>query len=92
MLVAEPCAVYPVAMISGAQIRAARGLLGWSRADLAKRSGVSEISIKRFETAASDPRRGTLERLQRALEAGGVLFLDGGDIRSGGAGVRFRDD
>jgi hypothetical protein len=31
-----------------------------------------------------------LGRLQRALEEGGVLFLDAGDVRTGGEGVRQR--
>lgn len=76
-------------MVSGAQIRAARGLLGWSSQELARRSGVGWSTIKRFEDIDAVPRSraGTLERVQQALEEQGVEFLGDPD-RS--PGVRLR--
>lgn len=64
-------------MISGAQIRAARGLLGLSSKELAELTGVSWATIKRFEGVDEVPRSrsGTLERVKVALEAHGVAFI-----------------
>lgn len=77
-------------MISPAQIRAARALVGWKQTDLAKASGVSEMSIKNIERGATDPRASTLLALQTALEGAGVVFLDPGVTRDGGHGVRLK--
>ena len=64
-------------MISGPQIRAARGLLGLSSRELAAMSGVSWATIKRFEADESIPpsRGGTLERLVESFQDAGVEFL-----------------
>jgi hypothetical protein len=40
--------------------------------------------------SATDPRSSTLGALQRAFEKAGVVFLEPGDIRDGGAGVRLK--
>ena len=83
-------------MVSGAQLRAARGLLGWSPAVLAKKAGVSEATIRRAEAVNDTPplRAERLGAIVRALEHGddngSVMFLDSADVRSGGAGVRWR--
>jgi transcriptional regulator with XRE-family HTH domain len=51
------------------QMRAARGLLGWSQSELAKRAGLSLPTIKRVEAGkgsrVSDEARA---RIQQALE------------------------
>lgn len=67
----------PWQVISGTQIRAARGLLGMSSRQVASISGVSWATIKRFEDADGVPpsRSGTLERLVHAFEKAGVEFL-----------------
>lgn len=90
MLADAPTPAYPAAMITPAQIRAARALIGWKQADLASASGVSEISIKNIERGATDPRGKTLSAIQNAFLTAGVVFLDPGDIRDGGHGVRLR--
>ena len=79
-----------VSMITGSQIRAARALIGWKQSDLAAASGVSEISIKNIERGATDPRASTLGALQAAFDRAGVIFLDPGDARDGGHGVRLK--
>jgi transcriptional regulator with XRE-family HTH domain len=90
-MVAETTATpYAGLMITPAQIRAARALLGWKQTDLAERSGVSEISIKNIERGATDPRSSTLGAIEKAFGSAGLIFLDPGDARDGGAGVRFR--
>lgn len=76
-------------MIGGAQIRAARALLGWSAAELAKRSGVTRFTIQRLEghDAVPPSRSQTLEEIQRALESAGVEFIGS---PGNGPGVRMR--
>jgi transcriptional regulator with XRE-family HTH domain len=75
-------------LITIEQIRAARGLLGWSQTELASRAGLSLPTVKRLEAGfgprVSDEAR---EKLQRALEAAGIDFIED---NGGGAGVRFR--
>jgi transcriptional regulator with XRE-family HTH domain len=77
-------------MITGAQIRAARALIGWKQSELAEQSGVSEISIKNIERGATDPRASTLQALQAAFDRAGVVFLEPGDMRLGGLGLRLK--
>ena len=75
-------------MIGVEQFRAARGLLGWSQTELAARAGLSVPTVKRVE-AGFGPQVSNEARakLQKALEAAGVEFLE---ENGGGAGVRFR--
>ena len=77
-------------MITAAQCRAARGLLGWSQHDLASRAGVGIVTVHQMEVGISQPRRATLDVVKRAFEAGGVEFIDATD--SAGPGVRLRKD
>lgn len=78
-------------MLTGAQIRAARALLKWSGRDLAERSGVSYPALQRAEAVDDMPNMQTknLAAIKSALEAGGVVFLDGPYSGSGGPGVRL---
>ena len=57
-------------MITSAQIRAARALLDWSRADLSKNSGVGPSALMRLESAVGIPRGNikTFEAVQKAFE------------------------
>ena len=76
-------------MISVAQLRAARGLVGWSQSQLAESSGVALSTIKQMESAR-EPMRSSAEkafRVQRGLQDAGVDFID---ENGGGAGVRLR--
>jgi transcriptional regulator with XRE-family HTH domain len=82
-------AAYVAAMITPAQIRAARALIGWKQTDLAAASGVSEISIKNIERGVTDARGSTLAAIQNAFSGAGVVFLEPGDTRDGGPGVRL---
>jgi predicted transcriptional regulator len=54
------------------------------------KSGIAEISIKNLERGATDPRASTLAAIQAAFEKAGVVFLDAGDVRDGGEGVRLK--
>ncbi len=74
-----------------AQVRAARGLLGWSQSQLAETSGVGLSTIRRME-GSDGPLRGTagnVWKVQQALEDAGVIFIDADDE---GPGVRLRGD
>jgi transcriptional regulator with XRE-family HTH domain len=76
-------------LVTTRQIKAARALLGWSQADLAKRSGVSEPTIARLEAAEGQlgGREETIEKIRIAIEVAGIEFIkDNG----GGPGVRLR--
>jgi transcriptional regulator with XRE-family HTH domain len=66
-------------MISAAQIRSARSLLGWTSRDLARRAIVSDATVYALEhvvSVAANP--STLAVVQATLEAAGIEFLDGG--------------
>jgi transcriptional regulator with XRE-family HTH domain len=75
-------------MLTIEQLRAARGLLGWSQSKLAVRAGLSLPTVKRVEAdlgpRVSDEAR---HKLRRALESAGVEFID---ENGGGPGVRLR--
>ncbi|MEH6751748.1 MAG: helix-turn-helix domain-containing protein [Paracoccaceae bacterium] len=75
----------------GEQIKAARALLGWTAADLAKQSGVSYPTIQRLDATKGQVggRHETVEAVRKALEAGGVQFLETGQ-NSVGPGVALR--
>jgi DNA-binding XRE family transcriptional regulator len=77
-------------LITPGQIRAGRALIGWTQVDLAKASGVSEITIKKIERAKSDPRISTIGAIQRAFDGAGIIFLDSDECAPGGPGVRLK--
>jgi len=65
--------------LSPAQSRAARGLLDWSQTELGERSNLSESTIRDFEKGRRTPGANNLAAIQRALEAAGVEFTNGGE-------------
>jgi transcriptional regulator with XRE-family HTH domain len=80
-------------MITAAQLRAARVLLGIDQRRLAKLSGLSVPTIQRME-ASETMVRGNVDSLVKlidALNAAGIEMIDeGADSRSQGRGVRLR--
>ena len=72
-------------MITSAQIRAARALLDWSRAQLSKEAGVGISALMRFESAEGIPAGNikTFESLQKAFEKAGVQFIGAPDDNPG---------
>jgi len=77
-------------MITAAQCRAARGLLGWSQHDLAREARIGIVTVHQMERGITEPRRATQDVVRRAFEKGGVEFIDATD--SAGPGVRLRKD
>jgi transcriptional regulator with XRE-family HTH domain len=79
-----------VGILSSAQIRAARALLRWGAADLARHSALGVNTVRRAEAAEKGTSLTAANELaiRRALEAGGVLFID--EDGAAGPGVRLR--
>jgi transcriptional regulator with XRE-family HTH domain len=69
--------------ITSAQIRAARGLLNWSARQLSQRSGVSQSTIHRAESADAIPNMHEhgLAAIKATLEQFGIEFLDDSGVR-----------
>ena len=80
-------------MITSAQMRAARALLGIDQRTLAELAGVSVPTIQRMEASQGNV-RGVVESLTRvvgALDVAGVeLIGDNAQSLAGGRGVRLR--
>lgn len=62
------------------QIRAGRGMLGWTQSDLAERAGIAQRSLSIIECGRRRPHRQTLDALRAALESGGVRWTEGGGV------------
>jgi transcriptional regulator with XRE-family HTH domain len=77
-------------VITGAQIRAARGFLAWDRRDLAKKAVVTIYTVERIErgtgTISDAAMAKGLTAIKAALEAEGIEFTDD----KGVLGVRLR--
>ena len=80
-------------MITAAQLRAARALLGIDQRQLAELSGLSVPTIQRME-ASDGVIRGNVDSLVKligGLESAGIeLIAEGAASQSGGRGVRMR--
>ena len=75
-------------LISPAQMRAARGLLGWSQTRLGAEAGMSLPTVKRYETAAGAKVSVIRSKNCAALsKSAGVEFIA---ENGGGPGVRLR--
>lgn len=75
-------------MRHSSQIRAARALLGWNQANLARSAGVSLATLQRIEQTDGVVRGNfsTILKIQNALEEAGIRFTDDG---AGELGVRL---
>ena len=70
------------------QSRAARGWLGWSQVELAKRANVSVGTVRNFEQGLKNPVPNNIAAIRRAIEASGIrLVFD----KKGAAGLLRRD-
>jgi transcriptional regulator with XRE-family HTH domain len=61
--------------MSPEQCRAARGWLGWTQQELARRSGVGLSTVRDFEKGERTPIPNNLAALRRAFEVAGVIFM-----------------
>ena len=74
-------------MITGSQIRAARELLGWRQAELAKRARIQAHSVESAESSLGQsfvPGQ-DMQAMRAVLEAAGVEFTNGDE-----PGVKLR--
>ncbi len=62
-------------MLSPEQSRAARGWLGWSQAELAKRANVALSTVRDFEKGRHVPIGNNLAALRGAFEAAGIIMV-----------------
>lgn len=75
-------------MLTAAQLRAARALLGWSRVRLARTANISLAVLRRMELdqgrqlTADEP----MLAVVRVLEEAGIVFIDANGL---GEGVRL---
>ena len=80
-------------MMTAAQLRAARALLGMDQKDLAAASGLSLPTIQRME-ASDGVIRGNVDSLMKlisALDVAGVELINEGAVsEKGGRGVRLK--
>jgi transcriptional regulator with XRE-family HTH domain len=80
-------------MITAAQLRAARALLGIDQRELAQRSGLSLPTIQRME-ASDGVVRGNVDSLMKLVDALAAnrieLISEGATSSTGGRGVRLK--
>ena len=73
--------------ITPAQCAGGRGMLGWSRDELAEKSKTARSTLADFEAGKRNPHPRTLAAIQAALEEAGLIFIpENGE----GPGVRLR--
>ena len=63
-----------MAIREGAQIKAAREILGWSEMELARRAGVPVFTVMHIENHSTTARLPRFAAIRTSLEAHGVLF------------------
>ncbi len=80
-------------MITAAQMKAARALLGWDQARLAREAGLSLPTIQRMEASEGNV-RGNVDSLVKVVDtlerAGIELIAEGAASTGGGRGVRLK--
>ncbi len=68
-------------MITAAQLRAARGLVNWTRSELAKAAGLSAETVKNIEHGIYTPQENTIAAIVAAFAQNHVEFLEGEGVR-----------
>lgn len=59
-------------------------------AKVAEAADISEMSVKKIEAGSVDPRVSTITAIQDAFEKAGIIFIDSGQTRDGGPGLRLK--
>lgn len=67
------------AVMEGRQIRAARAMLGLAQEELCRLAGITKPTLRNLENDAGDPKRSSLQAVERALVEAGIIFLDDGE-------------
>ena len=74
-------------LVSPAQSRGARGMLGWSQEQLAEAAKISRATIADFERGERTPTAANLIAIREAFEKAGLEFIP---ENGGGVGLRFK--
>lgn len=74
-------------MITGRQIRAARGLLNWDATVLAEKAGLTRETVSRIETDSVQAQERSLIKIQQACEEAGVEFIENQGVRFKSRGI-----
>lgn len=75
-------------MITGGQLRAARGLVGSDQKEVVESCGISKATLSAIENGSSGGQAETLYRLQAFYEARGVVFTEDEGVRFNRSGLR----
>ena len=75
-------------MITAAQLRAARGLVDWTRNELAKAANISPETVKNIEHGIFRPQEQTAEAIVKTFAAMGVEFTENEGVRMAEKSVR----
>jgi len=72
-------------MISGSQIRMARGFLKWSTKTLAQKAGLGVSTVRRMESVDGVPSSSgrNLDAIQKTLEDNGIIFIEANEFEPG---------
>lgn len=81
------CRIADAEHVQGRHVRAARTLLGWTKAFAAQSCGVGVNTLGRFEEGADNLIPRTVTDIVRTFEANGIVFIRG----ELGSGVLLRD-
>lgn len=74
--------------ITPLQVKLARTAVGLGVRELAAAADVAPSTIQRFESGRGDMQSRTLDKVQRALETAGVIFIPSDS--AGGPGIRLK--
>lgn len=77
-------------MITAAQIRGARAMIGLTVDEISAATGLSISAIQNAEHETGTPDRGVTTAIAHVLEARGIVFFATGDDGAGGPGIRLR--
>jgi transcriptional regulator with XRE-family HTH domain len=70
--------------MSPEQCRAARGWLGWTQQELARRAGVGLSTVRDFENGDRTPIPNNLAAIRRAIEEAGIKLVFDADGAAAG--------
>jgi transcriptional regulator with XRE-family HTH domain len=76
-------------IISAAQVKAARALLGWSQDDLAVTAGISVTTIRNLESGEMSLRTATMDIIRLAFERAGIEFTGDEGLRRRSSQVKI---
>jgi transcriptional regulator with XRE-family HTH domain len=77
-----------LSVLTPIQVKLGRTALGLGLRELAIAADVAPSTITRYETGKGGMHTGTLERVQKVLEDGGIIFIAAD--AAGGPGVRLK--